>query len=83
VAPVKRVIWWVVFLCGLGGAYAYGQQNARWYRQTPSILDDNTRIEVFGDALTDTCYAVVFQSYQNTIYRGTAVSLGPVLCRKK
>jgi hypothetical protein len=80
---VKRIAWWIVFACGLGGAYVFGQtMNARWYRQTPAHLDSSTTIEVFGDALADKCYAVARFYSINAAGAIAAVSLGEVPCRK-
>lgn len=82
---MKKIAWWVVFALGLGGAYAYGQGNARWYRQTPAHLDDITTVEVIGDALTDTCYAVVVvrETHLGGWQKSPAVAtLGVVPCRK-
>lgn len=68
-----------VWMTALSGQPLVPSGNARWYRQTPAFLDDATMVEVYGDALADTCYAVV---HRFSKYGPTAVSLGPVPCRR-
>ena len=77
----KRIVWWVVLILGLGGAYTVGaQMNARWYRQPQTLLDASTYIEVIGDALSDECYAVlVVRNGMNVPVAAT--TLGKVRCR--
>ena len=54
---MRRLAWWLAFLLGLGGAYAYGQ-TARWHRYAQSRLDPTTVIDVVKDVYSQRCYAV-------------------------
>jgi hypothetical protein len=80
---MKALVWWIVFIFLLGGAYAFGQTNARFYREPIARLDYQTTIDVVGDVLGAKCYGVmVFRNRQNAEIVEAAVSLGPVICGK-
>ncbi len=84
----KRILWWLVLILGLGGAYGAAQSAARFHRYARTNLDSQTAIEVVKDAATQTCWAVFVVERAEGAVRITdgvraiaATTLGVVACQ--
>lgn len=79
---MKRVIWWIVFVIGLGGGgFLLGNTVPRFHRYAQSKLDAQTYLDLVKDVASGTCWLVYVAERPADNGRAiSATTLGPVKC---